>query len=249
MKLVLTLVTSAVLAVNNRQWSRTCTFQRPAVHGTDTFTFVFKPDFKMISLEIISADKSFQLISRTEFDDESAYLPTCESVETVVMNDDRSSLTRTPWRYWNRDKAMAEIAGVVKPATLYCPATFPFMLEQSSKRLKVDCLYRGIGDSILLYLTSSDNNAECAAAVDTQKVDDLCRSVSDWTVNFLAQAVEEETSLRIRNRQLRVTAPVQQMQPDVVNELISQRREFFEPPPEMDYWDISDDEISDNEFE
>ena len=248
MFLLLVLGVSVVHAVNNRQWSRTCTYQRPAVHGTDTFTFLFKPDFKMISLEIVSADKSFQLISRKEFDNENEYLPSCESVESAVMNDDRSSATATPWRYWNRATALSQLAGVVKPAQHYCPLKFPFTLEQSAKRLKIDCLYRGIGDAILLYL-SQETSAECAAAVDTALVDSLCRSVADWTKKFVASAVEEETETRRRNRQIgtRITMPQSAPQPDVVNQLIMQRREFFEPPPEMDYWDVSDDEVSDIE--
>ena len=239
---------SVVHAVNNRQWSRTCTYQRPAVHGTDTLTFLFKPDFKMISLEIVSADKSFQLISRREFDNENEYLPSCESVESVVMDDDRMSATATPWRYWTRATAISELAGVVKPADQYCPSKFPFTLEQSPKRLKIDCLYRGIGDAILLYLSPA-TSAECAAAVDTSLVDSLCRSVADWTKKFVTSAVEEETETRRRNRQVgnRLAVPQPTPPSDVINQLIQQRREFFEPPPEMDYWDLSDDEVSDFE--
>jgi hypothetical protein len=202
----------------------------------------------MISLEIVSADKSFQLISRKEFDNESEYLPTCESVEAVVTNDDRTSATATPWRYWNRATALSQIAGVVKPADQYCPPKFPFTLEQSAKRLKIDCLYRGIGDAILLYLSPAIS-AQCAAAVDTDLVDSLCRSVADWTRKFVATAVEEETNTRRRNRQLGNRLDNQQLvqSSDVINQLIQQRREFFEPLPEMDYWDVSDGEVSDFE--
>ncbi len=231
-----------MIGVTSHQSNRVCTFQRPS--GEDTITFVFKPDFKILSLEIISADKSFQLITRKDFDHENEHLPTCESIETVIMNDDRTSATAMPWRHWNRATALSELAGVVKPADHYCPPRFPFTLEQTAKRLKVDCLYRGIGDSILLYL-SSGTAAECAAAVDTVRVDSLCRSVSVWTSNFVSFAVEAEEALRRRNRQ--VGRLKTQQAPDIITQLIQQRREFFEPPPEMDYWDVSDDEFLDFE--
>jgi hypothetical protein len=245
MRIVFPLLVS-VFAVNNHQWNRECTFQRS--HGGDTFTFGFKPAFKMLTLEIVSADKRFHMITRKDFDHENEYLPTCESVETVVMNDDRTSATSIPWRYWDRAAALAELAGVVKPADHYCPPRFPFLLEQTNTRLKVDCLYRGIGDSILLYLSSGES-AECAAAVDTVRVDTLCRSVSAWTREFISLTVDAEGELRKRNRQVGNRLKVQQEAPtvDIVNQLIQQRRAYFEPPPEMDYWDVSDDEFYDFE--
>ena len=157
------LVFGSIVAVGwaDRTWTRMCTLVRPGDnHGTEKLTFVFKPELKLLSLEIVSGDKSFQLLTRKEFDDENSYVPSCESVEGVLVPTEAlldgsqmghyqpnsgppTSLTSAPWQTWDRTSAVVELGGITRNAAEYCPPQFPFILEQSTSKVKVDCL---IGD-------------------------------------------------------------------------------------------------------
>jgi len=212
-----------------------CTFQRPDVRGTERLTYTFKPELKMITIEILSGNKNFQLLTRRDFDDENNFVPSCESVESVVM---AAGDTTPAWITSDRTRAVSDLAGTTRNPTEYCPPEFPFILEQSPTRLKVDCLYRGIGDAIIVYL--SPVGGQCIGAVNVEKVDSLCRSIDAWTKNFVDRSVAGETENRRRNRE-RNLASNPSVDQHFLREQILERRAYFEEHREVDFWDLESD--------
>jgi hypothetical protein len=221
-----------------------CSFERPDdTDGTEKLTFVYKPELKILSLEIISADKSFQLLTRKDFDDENSYVLSCESVESVVDAPDTGGGTTSTWQTWDKSTAVSQLAGVTRKATEYCPSQFPFILEQSPTKIKVDCLLRGIGDAIVIY-ASKDHPEECIAAVNVKNVDSLCGAIADWTSKFVDSAVDIETRNRRRDRERQfVSNPA--ITEHFLREQLAERRNFFFDSKPTEYWDVSDDENDD----
>lgn len=136
--LSLLLVLPAV-AVASDQWehSSDCLFSR--TDAQESFAIRHLPDLNIGVFEFTRGDE----IKATSREPHVGSLPSCEIIRNVL----NEKFAQAPPEFtWDRASAVREFATLRKDS--YWRGV-PFLLEQSMEALKVDCLYRRIGDVIL----------------------------------------------------------------------------------------------------
>lgn len=177
-RLMLLLFVSAAKAMFDPQFYN-CHLKRGG--SDDILALIHDPIVNIVSVEMI-VGKEVQLV----FNYPGNQSPQCSSVKRV-MNSPPPALTRPRYLSWTRNQAAQEL-GFTSLATRKesCSAEFPLVLVQEADFIEVDCLNRGLGDSIITFHNTEPaaDTFPCLEVLDASVLDEMCRNLSMFANSF-----------------------------------------------------------------
>ena len=139
------------------------------------------PILNIVSVEMIVGNKVHLVFNYPGYQS-----PPCSSVKRV-MNSPPPALTRPRYLSWTRNQAAQEL-GSTSLATRQesCSAEFPLVLVQEVNFIEVDCLNRGLGDSIITFHNTEPaaDTFPCLEVLDASVLDEMCRKLSKFADSF-----------------------------------------------------------------